>query len=125
MNFFNRRFFAFLLIFPALLLTGSGLAQQKPNPKCPTIKVSCPAEVKQGDFLTFTADVKGGDPNVTPTYNWSVSASSIDSGQGTSSIMVNTTAVKAGTTITATVDVGGYDRECSISSSCTTGIIKQ
>ena len=124
MKFFNRRFFALLLIFSAVLLAGSGLAQQKPNPKCPTIKVTCPAKIKQGDILMLTAEVKGGDPDVTPTYNWTVSASSIESGQGTSSITISTADVKPGATITATIDVGGYDRECGYTSSCTTTIIK-
>jgi hypothetical protein len=124
MDFFNRRVFALLLICSAVLLAGAGLAQQKPKPKCPTIKVTCPDKVKQGEILMFTAEVKGGDPDVTPTYNWSVSASSIVSGQGTSSILVNTEDVKAGTSITATIDVGGYDRECGNGASGTTAIIK-
>lgn len=124
MNFFNRRFFALLLVFSAIFITGAVSAQQKPAPKCPTVRVSCPDQVKQGEPITFTADVNGGDPNVTPTFNWTVSASGIESGQGTSSITVDTKEVKAGTTITATVDVGGYDRECSTSSSCTTSIVK-
>jgi hypothetical protein len=112
MEFFRGRFFGLLLIFSAVLFAGPGSAQQRQNPKCPTTRVTCSDEVKQGEKLLFTADVKGGDPNVTPTYNWTVSASSIESGQGTSTIQVNTKDVEAGTTITATVEVGGYDREC-------------
>ena len=56
-------------------------------PPCPTISVSCPADVDLGAPITFTAS-GAGDMNV--TYNWSVSAGTISSGQGTSSITVDT-----------------------------------
>jgi K319-like protein len=90
-----------------------------PPPPCPTVSVSCPSEGTAGQPVTFTASVSGGDTNVTPTYNWTVSAGTISSGQGTSSITVDTTGVPGNSTITATVEVGGYDRSCSSSSSCT------
>jgi hypothetical protein len=90
---------------------------------CPTVTVSCPDTItRAGEPVTFTANVSGGDPNVTPTFNWTVSAGTISSGQGTSSITVDTTGVAGGQSITATVDVGGYDRTCSTSASCTTGV---
>lgn len=109
----------------ALLPGASASSQQKaPTPTpCPTVRVSCPDTVKENEPLTFTADVSGGDQNVTPTYNWTVSAGTISSGQGTSSITVDTTGT-GGQTVTATVDVGGYDRACSTSSSCTTSVTK-
>jgi hypothetical protein len=88
-----------------------------PPVACPTVTVSCPDTGTAGTPVTFTANVSGGDPNVTPTFNWTVSAGTISSGQGTSSITVDTSGVSG--TITATVDVGGYDRSCSTSNSCT------
>jgi hypothetical protein len=93
--------------------------------QCPTVTVSCPDTAAENleDALTFTANVSGGDPNVTPTFNWTVSAGTISSGQGTSSISVDTTGI-GGQTVTATVDVGGFPRECRASNSCTTGISK-
>jgi hypothetical protein len=93
-------------------------------PPCPTVRVSCADTAKPGERITFTADVSAGDPNVTPTFNWTVSAGTISSGQGTSSITVDTTGLAGGSTVTATVDVGGYDRSCSTSSSCTTSLVK-
>jgi PKD domain len=90
------------------------------RPVCPTVTVSCPDTVPVGSPITFTANVSGGDSSVTPTFNWTVSAGTISSGQGTSSIMVDTTGVSG--TVTATVDVGGYGRECSTSNSCTTSL---
>jgi len=52
----------------------------------------------------------------TQTHNWSVSAGTIASGQGTSSITVN---ISAGQTITASVDLGGLDPSCPKTASCT------
>jgi PKD domain-containing protein len=83
--------------------------------------VSCPSEVEAGQPITFTASVTGGDPNMTPTYNWSVSAGTISSGQGTSTITVDTTGT-AGQSVTATVTIGGVDPSCNATASCTTGV---
>ncbi|HYE13056.1 MAG TPA: hypothetical protein VD968_01290 [Pyrinomonadaceae bacterium] len=92
-------------------------------PDCPEVDVSCPADpVAPGSPITFTATVRGGDPNVTPTFNWTVSAGTISSGQGTSSITVDTTGLPGNSSVTATVDVGGYPRNCPTSDSCTTPI---
>ena len=88
---------------------------------CPSVRASSPDSVKTGEEIIFTANVSGGDSHVTPTYNWTVSAGTISSGQGTSSIRVDTTGISS--TITATVDVGGYARNCSTSSSSTTSVL--
>ena len=90
-------------------------------PRCPTVAVSCPDTPWNDGRITSTASVAGGDPDVTPTYNWTVSAGTISDGQGTSSITVDYSKVGY-TTFTATVDVGGYDRSCRTSASCTTNI---
>jgi len=88
------------------------------KPPCPVVSVSCPSDVDQGSPITFSASVSA-DANV--TYNWSVSAGTISSGQGTSSIAVDTTGL-GGQTVTATVELGGLDPSCSRTASCTTGI---
>jgi hypothetical protein len=78
---------------------------------CATLSVSGPAGVTNpGDTMTFTANVSGG-PAV--TYNWTVSAGTIESGQGTPSIVVRTARENAGQTITATVTLGGQDPACN------------
>jgi hypothetical protein len=87
-------------------------------PPCPTVSVSCPSDVDQGSPITFTASVSG---DMSVTYNWSVSAGTISSGQGTSSVTVDTTGL-GGQTVTATVELGGLDPSCSRTASCTTGI---
>ena len=89
---------------------------------CPEVRVSCPDTVNAGDTITYTANVTGGDPNVAATYNWSVSAGTIESGQGTPSITVRTTQAMGGQSITATVNVGGYPPECNATGSCTTTV---
>ena len=55
------------------------------------------------------------------TYNWTVSAGTISSGQGTSSITVDTAGL-GGQSVTATVELGGLDPSCSRTASCTTSV---
>lgn len=94
-----------------------------PPPPCPVVSVSCPSDVKQGESITYTASISGGDSSMTPTYNWSVSAGTISSGQGTSTITVDTGSL-GGQTVTATVQIGGADPSCTgTSASCTTSIV--
>jgi len=88
------------------------------KPPCPTVNVSCPDQVDEGQPMTFTANFSG---NQSITYNWSVSAGTISSGQGTSSITVDTTGL-GGQTVTATVEIGGIDPSCSRTASCTTSV---
>jgi hypothetical protein len=92
-----------------------------PNLVCPTVNVNCPSEVEDGAPVTYTATVNGGSPAVSPTYNWTVSAGTISSGQGTSSITVDTKGT-GGQTITATVELGGIDPTCGRTASCSTPV---
>jgi len=81
---------------------------------CPTLSVTGPGgTTNPGETMTFTANLSGAADN---TYNWSVSAGTIESGQGTRSITVRTTNDMAGSNVTATVDIGGLDPNCN----CTT-----
>lgn len=90
---------------------------------CHTLSVTGPAGLTEpGDVMTFTANVSGGE--TTPTYNWTVSRGTIESGQGTASIRVRTATEDAGTSITATVDLGGFDASCGCpSTDSETGIV--
>ena len=92
-----------------------------PPPPCPNVTVSCPDAVDVGQPVTFTASVTGGPEGFAPTYNWSVSAGTISSGQGTSSITVDTAGL-GGQTVTATVSLGGADPSCSTTASCSTQV---
>jgi hypothetical protein len=93
-----------------------------PPPPCPTVSVSCPTDVDPNSPITFTASVSGGAEGATFTYNWSVSAGTISSGQGTSTITVDTAGL-SGQSVTATVSIGGADPSCTgTTASCTTQI---
>ena len=84
------------------------------NCSCPTIGVSGPAGVTQpGETMTFTANVSGGSQDQTITYNWTVSAGTIESGQGTPSIVVRVPRETPPTNVTATLTIGGTRAECS------------
>jgi hypothetical protein len=92
-----------------------------PNLVCPTVTVGCADSVDQGQPAKFTANFQQGTPTVSPTYNWTVSAGTITSGQGTESITVDT-ANLGGQTITATVELGGVDPTCGRTASCSTPV---
>jgi hypothetical protein len=94
-------------------------ACDKPPPPCPTLSVSCPNGTGVKQPITFVASVTGGDPQMKPTYTWTVSVGKIISGQGTSKITVDT----SGLSTTATVSLGGADPSCTgTTASCTIGI---
>ncbi len=94
----------------------------KPVPcDCPSISVAGPAGVTDaGSPVTFTANVSGGS-QTSQTYNWTVSSGTITSGQGTSSITVDTAGL-AGQNVTATVEVGGLCETCPKTDQETAGI---
>lgn len=83
------------------------------RPACPAIEISCPTNIAIDQPITFTSRYTGGVPaNVTPVYNWTVSAGTIIEGQGTSTIKVDTRGL-GGETVRATLSMGGYTLECS------------
>lgn len=100
-----------IAILPALAcaaLATAAAAQPRP-PACPTLELSGPYETSGKTPFTLTALVKdAGD--VDPTYNWVVSAGALESGQGTSTVTVN---AEGAAFLTATVEIGGFDRACS------------
>ena len=87
-----------------------------PPPACPEVRLSCPDRATEKAPVTFNASLSGGTPGIVPTYNWTVTNGHIISGQGTSSITVDTAGL-AGQTITANVDAGGYGIPCPASCS--------
>ncbi|HKR02950.1 MAG TPA: hypothetical protein VJT09_19890 [Pyrinomonadaceae bacterium] len=91
-------------------------------PPCPEISVSCPSDVQAGTPATVSVNLSGGDPNASVTYNWSVSAGTISSGQGTPSITIDTTGL-GNQTVTATVEIGGLPPECDRTRSCSFSVL--
>jgi hypothetical protein len=87
-----------------------------PPPVCPNVYIACPDRVELDQPITFTSSLTGGSGNVTPIFNWTVSAGTIIEGQGTGSIKVDTKGL-AGQTLSATLSMGGYNLDCSASCS--------
>ncbi len=83
---------------------------------CPQISVSCPSSFNEGEPITFTAEVVGGNPNVVPSYHWTLETGRIIQGQGTPSIKVDT--LGFGRSFTATVSIAGFDQSCPATASC-------
>jgi hypothetical protein len=88
----------------------------------PFLYVDCPAGVEAGGRATLSVSVSGGDPNVTPTFDWNVSPGKIVSGQSTSSIVIEVQEPNA-RPIKATVEVGGY--EPTLAESCEIRMIRK
>lgn len=87
------------------------------KPVCPAIEIVCPTDIASGQPLTFSSRLTGGVPaNTNAVYNWSVSAGTIISGQGTDTIRVDTSNL-GGQPVTATLSVGGYNLDCVASCS--------
>lgn len=107
------------LILIALLVPVTGSTTPYPHQvECPTITIEAPSHIICPDAeVTFTASVMGGDINSQHTFNWTVSAGKIISGQGTQTITVATanakgSQIEAG--VNATVElVGGQWGSCS------------
>ncbi|HZT57057.1 MAG TPA: hypothetical protein VFA21_00380 [Pyrinomonadaceae bacterium] len=72
--------------------------------------------------MTFTTNVSNLDSDAKVTYNWTVSAGTIVSGQGTSSITVDSTGIWDGT-IEATIEVNGLPDSCGKKTSCSTTVV--
>jgi PKD-like domain len=75
-----------------------------------------------GELSTFTAEVGDAAAGAKLSYNWTVSAGTIKSGQGTSSISVDTTGL-GGASLEATVQVAGLPEGCAGKAACATALI--
>lgn len=82
------------------------------KPTCPSVGIACPEQARVGQPVTFSSTLTGGSGNVPAIYNWTVSGGKIISGQGSSSITVDTTGME-GQTLRASLTMGGYEEECA------------
>jgi hypothetical protein len=104
-----------LTLILALVFLANITAQDKPDSECPSISVTGPAGiVSDGEIMTFTADVKGAGA-LDIKYLWSLSAGTIESGQGTPTINVRKSADVS--SLTATVVIQGLGAGCAIQAS--------
>jgi hypothetical protein len=91
-------------------------------PACPRVIINCPQPLDTEAM--FTASIIGGVPNTKVVYNWTVSTGTIVSGQGTASIFVvrQVTPSPLIRSVTASVEVTGYDAVCPMSASCSSAV---
>jgi hypothetical protein len=113
------------LIAIVLLMPAAAVCQEGARRVCPRIVVTCPTEMSEQDEpLTFGASVSGGDANAQLTFNWTTSAGTIISGQGTPSMILDTVGL-GGQNIKVTVEVGGLPESCAKVESCEAGVKPQ
>lgn len=90
-----------------------GNQQQEKASPCPQMQIQSQARtVREGQPVTFTARITGGDRSVTPSILWNVSAGSIRDGQGTTRIEVDSAGAGEYRAIEAELWLGGYAPEC-------------
>lgn len=93
-----------------------------PPPPCPVIKVSCPDELDKSKPFIFSAVVIESEIERyrSPSFHWKLNAGRIVKGQNSREIEVTTTGADGFDSLTATVQVGGFDPSCVTTASCTT-----
>ncbi|HYY57978.1 MAG TPA: hypothetical protein VE842_11650, partial [Pyrinomonadaceae bacterium] len=75
-----------------LLVGARRPAAQSPTARCPQLVIACPLYIVEQDTqLRFSALVAGRDPHSELSYTWTLSGGTINNGQGTDSITVDTT----------------------------------
>lgn len=130
-------FGSFMVLTGALALGTSAQTPERPTPEnptaekphppdqppvdpCPKIDLKVPTQpVREGMPAKVSVALAGGDKKVAPIFDWSVSAGTINSGQGTPAIEIDTTGAGADRAIYATVLLGGLAPECVASANAT------
>jgi hypothetical protein len=93
------------------------------DPPCPSLSVTCPTEVTQGNVVVFAATVSGVGPDEKLTYLWSHSNGKRLAGQEGPGLRINAIGLP-GDVITATVRILGIDPSCSRQASCESRIVQ-
>jgi hypothetical protein len=112
----------FAIIF-ALVFSFSSFAQNE-NSLCPKIEVVGGGVVKPGDPMTFSIKIGDEAKNLNLEYEWKISSGTIASGQGTSSITIDTTGL-SGQNIEAEVKVKRLSTNCANNASETGSVAHQ
>lgn len=117
-----RRIFKLTVIGISLMSLNMSAPTPSGRTQCPTITIECATElIEPNKPFKVTVNVDGADPKLSLSYNWSTSAGTIVSGQGTPAIIIQNPLPHCQTT-TATVEVAGLDSSCQRTASCTTTI---
>ena len=106
------------LILLLALANPTPVTMAQPINPCPKITLECVFNNCNGPEYEFRVGVSGTRPSDKLTYNWSTSAGSIISGQGTPSIKVDTKGTD-GQGITVTVEIDGLESGCEKAASFT------
>jgi len=98
-------------------------ACEAPPPKCPQISVSCRESNGDASMLTCSAyvDLRQAEPYTTPYFKWIVTKGRIVRGQNAKDLEIDLKGVE-NETVTATVDVAGFDPACMSTASYTSNI---
>ena len=114
--------FSALFLFPLVTTVGQDSPTQGEHQAptylkqtCPTISVSCPSQLGNGEPLTLTASINGGDSGAILTYNWTVYGGTIIQGQGTPTIKLKP---DDGDSYTGALKIGGLNPSCPSEASC-------
>ena len=95
-----------------------------PPPQCPKIKVSCPNELDKSKPFIFSVLIEREELSYEPpSFHWRLNAGRIVKGEYGRELEATTTGANGFDSITATVEVGGFEPSCNTSGSCTTKII--
>ena len=104
---------ALLALLVASVLSASA---QSTNPLCPKITVIGPAGLTiPGKTMAFSAKIDS--VVLKPSYIWTVSHGTIETGQNTNEILVRTSAADEGANSVATVTVAGAQSGCELTAS--------
>ena len=118
--------------FLSTFVSGQAPPPPKPEPgnsaavsPCPKVEIQAPGNrvLREGQPVTFGANISGGDPNVVPSIVWNVSAGSITAGQGTKNIQVDTSGAGQSREIIADVWLGGYSGECLVQANAAVKVV--
>ncbi|MGB7217790.1 MAG: hypothetical protein WBD07_03180 [Vicinamibacterales bacterium] len=85
-------------------------------PGCASFEITGPETVKAGEPLVFTVKLTGGPAQVKPVFEWAVSPGTIDAGQGSAQITVDTKDL-ARMPVIVTVEVIGFEASCPVGTS--------
>jgi predicted flap endonuclease-1-like 5' DNA nuclease len=101
--------------------TPGGGEGPEPEVKCPELRMDHPGEASPGQPIRFAVSLTPPVQNV--TYNWTLSAGTITSGQGTPSITVDTTGATG--VVTAVAEIQHLDPSCNNKASGSTKLTAQ
>jgi hypothetical protein len=120
------RIFSLLMLLLVLAAATHAVRRSESTPlplvqQCPSIKITCTTEVRAGVPVVVSAYLGGVDNKTPLIFDWTLSAGTIISGQGTSSVSVNTTALD-GQVLVVTVRINGLAAGCPATASCSVKI---